>query len=196
MILKARLPIKKKLGLVAMFTGGLFATTAGFLRCVLIITVSFVCTFELSIALIVIQSGPSGPQQAGAWSCRESCIAVCVSNVPVIYPFVTRIHHRMRSSHEDSKSRQPSSYRLGPLKESSLQSFKKKKKPSPYSIPQTTVTESKDRITMMPANATDIEAGSDTDSNRGTAFESDPNNIRVVTKIGIKSSENPERWGG
>ena len=53
MILKARLPTKKKLGLVAMFTGGLFTTTAGFLRCVLIITVSFVCTLEVGTALIV-----------------------------------------------------------------------------------------------------------------------------------------------
>lgn len=102
----------------------------------------------------------------------------------------------MRSSHEDSNSHQPNSYRLGPLKESSHQSSKKKKKPSPYSIPQTTVTESRDRITMVPANATEIEAGSETDSNKGAAFESEPNNIRVVTEIGIKSSENPQRRGG
>ncbi len=56
MVLKARLPTKKKLGLVAMFTGGLFATTAGFLRCVLIITVqSFKC-FESFQVLVLIYS--------------------------------------------------------------------------------------------------------------------------------------------
>lgn len=102
----------------------------------------------------------------------------------------------MKSSQEDSKSNQLNSYRLGQLKGSSLQSYKKKKKPSPYSIPQTTVTESRDRITMGPTNATDIEAGSETDSNKGTAFEPNSNNIRVVTEIGIKSSKNPERRGG
>lgn len=178
MVLKARLPTKKKIGLVAMFTGGLFATTAGFLRCVLIIT-----------------SGPRGAQQAGSWSCRESCIAVCVSNFPMIYPFVSRFYHRMTSRKESIKSHQSNSHRLGPLKESLQQSFGKKK-PSPYSIPQTTLSESRDRITMMPVNAVEMEAGSETDSTRDTNSESNSKNIRVVTRIGIKSSASPKLPSG
>ncbi|KAL6718197.1 hypothetical protein ACLMJK_004285 [Lecanora helva] len=70
MVIKARLPTKKKLGLIAMFMGGILTTIAGILRCALIIT-----------------AGSNGARQAGSWSVRESFIAVCVTNVPMIYPF-------------------------------------------------------------------------------------------------------------
>ena len=113
----------------------------------------------------------------------------------MIYPFVARIYHRVTLGKESIKSRQANSYRLGPLKESPQQSFGKKK-PSPYSIPQTTLSESRDRITMMPASIVEVEAGSDTDSARDTASESNSNNIKVVTKIGVRSSAHSQPQSG
>ena len=69
----------------------------------------------------------------------------------------------------------------------------KKKKPSPYSIPQTTFTGSHDRITVMPISAAEVEARSDTNSSIGEPpSESKLNKIRVVTRIGIETSANLE----
>lgn len=113
----------------------------------------------------------------------------------MIYPFVARLYHRVTLGKESIQSRQANSYRLGPLKESAQQSFGKKR-PSPYSIPQTTLSESRDRITMMPASVVEVEAGSDTDSARDTTSESNSNNIKVITKIGVKSSAQPELQSG
>lgn len=39
MLFSVRLPIVKKFGLIALFSGGIFVMTAGTLRCVLILTV-------------------------------------------------------------------------------------------------------------------------------------------------------------
>ncbi len=108
----------------------------------------------------------------------------------MIYPFVARIYHRRTSGKESINSGLPNGHRLGPLKESLGQSFGKKK-PSPYSKTQTTLAGSRDKITMMPTSAAEAAAGSDTDSMRDTTSESNSNEIRVVTIIGIKSSANP-----
>lgn len=50
---------------------------------------------------------PDGPELAGAWSCRESFIAVFISNVPVIYPIVYKAFQAMKTtaySHSRSRS--------------------------------------------------------------------------------------------
>jgi hypothetical protein len=39
MLWSARLPMPKKIGLITLFSGGIFVTAAGILRCVLIVTV-------------------------------------------------------------------------------------------------------------------------------------------------------------
>ena len=110
----------------------------------------------------------------------------------MIYPFVVRIYHGVTSGEDATKPRQANNHRLDPLRDRSYQTLGKKK-PSPYSIPQTTVHGSRDRIAMIPDSAVDIEAGSDdTDSTRDTVWGSTSNNIRVVTKIGVRSSARPK----
>ncbi|KAJ9245247.1 hypothetical protein DTO169E5_1114 [Paecilomyces variotii] len=74
MLWRARLPLRRRLSLMALFSGGLFVMMAGILRCVLILT-----------------AGTNGAEQAGSWACRETFVAVIIGNVPMIYPLFRRI---------------------------------------------------------------------------------------------------------
>ena len=73
MLWRASLPRAKKAGLILLFSGGLFVTMAGILRCVLIITDPI-----------------NGAQQAGSWAVRETFVAVVTSNMPMVFPLVIR----------------------------------------------------------------------------------------------------------
>jgi hypothetical protein len=73
MLWRASLPRAKKCGLILLFSGGLFVTMAGILRCVLIITDPI-----------------NGAQQAGSWAVRETFVAVVTSNMPMVFPLVIR----------------------------------------------------------------------------------------------------------
>ncbi|KAF6829305.1 hypothetical protein CMUS01_08225 [Colletotrichum musicola] len=73
MLWASKLPMRKKLGLIVLFSGGIFVTMAGILRCILII------------------SDPvNGAQQAGSWAVRETFVAIVTTNVPMIFPLVRR----------------------------------------------------------------------------------------------------------
>ena len=171
-----------------MFTGGIAATVAGFLRCILIIVVSSVISQTLAALLTLPYSGPRGAQQAGSWSCRESFIAVCVSNIPVIYPSVTRIFHRIGSGSSFSKLSGPAhSYQLGPTKEAG-----RRKNHSPYSIPNDTVRSSSDRIAMVPNASTKIETGDHKHSGQAPGEK----DIRVLTEIDVESLQDHETAKG
>ncbi|KIH92525.1 hypothetical protein SPBR_02568 [Sporothrix brasiliensis 5110] len=71
MLWKANLRPAKKIGLMVLFSGGLFVTAAAILRCVLIIT-----------------NPATSAQLAGAWGCRETFVAVVTSNAPMIFPLM------------------------------------------------------------------------------------------------------------
>ncbi|GKT54210.1 short-chain dehydrogenase reductase sdr [Colletotrichum tofieldiae] len=73
MLWGAQLPLRKKLGLIVLFSGGIFVTMAGILRCVLIIA-----------------NPVTGAQQAGSWAVRETFVAIVTTNIPMIFPLVRR----------------------------------------------------------------------------------------------------------
>lgn len=73
MVWNARISPTKKAGLCVMFCGGLITAVFGGLRCG-----------------FVLSDRPDGPQLAGEWSCRESFVAVFVTNFPVLFPVVHR----------------------------------------------------------------------------------------------------------
>lgn len=134
------------------------------------------------------QSGPKGAQQAGSWSCRESFIAACVSNIPVIYPTVARIYRRLGSSTTFSKISGPAnSYQLGPSKEGA-----RRKKHSPYSIPDDTVQSSSDRIAMVPNGRTKIETANEGGWYGDVGNGLGKNDIRVRTEIDVESLSEPQ----
>ncbi|KAK3318778.1 hypothetical protein B0H66DRAFT_249663 [Apodospora peruviana] len=73
MLWKSSLKPAKKAGLMVLFSGGIFVTMAGILRCVLILT-----------------DPVNGAQQAGSWAVRETFVAVITSNLPMIFPLINR----------------------------------------------------------------------------------------------------------
>ncbi|KAK3389147.1 hypothetical protein B0H63DRAFT_94846 [Podospora didyma] len=73
MLWKSSIRPLKKAGLILLFSGGIFVTMAGILRCVLIVT-----------------DPVNGAQQAGSWAVRETFVAVVTSNLPMIFPLINR----------------------------------------------------------------------------------------------------------
>ncbi|KAH8682107.1 hypothetical protein BX600DRAFT_429999 [Xylariales sp. PMI_506] len=61
----------KKVGLIVLFSGGIFVMMAGILRCVLILA-----------------NDVTGAQDGSAWAVRETFVAVVTSNLPLIFPLL------------------------------------------------------------------------------------------------------------
>ncbi|KAF1962856.1 hypothetical protein CC80DRAFT_461235 [Byssothecium circinans] len=89
MVWSARIPMLTKLALVGMFCGGLLTAVFGILRCI-----------------FVLLDRPDGPVLTGEWSCRESFVAVFISNLPVMYSIVhTFFKHVKKTTFSQSRSR-------------------------------------------------------------------------------------------
>ncbi|KAM7185647.1 hypothetical protein V8F20_011725 [Naviculisporaceae sp. PSN 640] len=71
MLFQANLKPLRKVGLIILFSGGLFVVACATLRCVLIVT-----------------DPVNGAQLAGSWAVRESFIAVVTTNLPMIFPLI------------------------------------------------------------------------------------------------------------
>ena len=71
---RSQLALKKKLLLMAVFSGGIFVMACGILRCVLILIDPI-----------------NGAQQAGSWAVRETFVAIIISNVPMVYHLFMRL---------------------------------------------------------------------------------------------------------
>ena len=165
--------LKKKLLLALMFTGGLITTVAGLLRCILILT-----------------SGAAGPQQAGEWSCRESFVAIFVSNVPFIFPVVHRAFRRMAGLRTTTDGDTKSSHQLQSFRSSKKE---KKKFKHPLSLPtmNASVSDQNDyerygsdeRLPHMPERA--IGRAKHTKSNRDSDSKGD--NIQITTDWEVES---------
>lgn len=65
---KAQMPMKRKILLLAMFSGGFFIIAAAILRCTLILV-----------------DPVTGAQAAGSWAVRETFVSVFIGNLPMIY---------------------------------------------------------------------------------------------------------------
>ncbi|KAK4206140.1 hypothetical protein QBC37DRAFT_145338 [Rhypophila decipiens] len=71
MLWQANLKPLRKMGLIVLFSGGLFVVACATLRCVFIVTDPI-----------------NGAQLAGSWAVRESFIAVVTTNLPMIFPLI------------------------------------------------------------------------------------------------------------
>ncbi|RFU34288.1 hypothetical protein B7463_g2078, partial [Scytalidium lignicola] len=178
MIWGTRMGLRKKFGLLLMFCGGIFTTVAGLLRCILILT-----------------SGAAGPEQAGEWSCRESFIAVFVSNVPLIFPPIHRACRKLAgmstTTGGESKSKSKS-YRLGDL---TVSTKRNKKFKHPLSIPDETVMQhtayeryGSDEMIVIPEEEAGATQKKINDSNSDAQSSVKGGDIRVTTQWDIQSN--------
>jgi hypothetical protein len=94
MLWHSSLKTPKKLGLMFLFSGGIFVVVCAILRCILIVVVSF---FRFSSSRLppnkdidsrVQQDPVNGALLAGSWAVRETFIAVVVTNLPMIVSVV------------------------------------------------------------------------------------------------------------
>ncbi|KAF4337368.1 integral membrane protein PTH11 [Fusarium beomiforme] len=69
MLWKAAMPWPQKVGLIALFSCGLFVTMAAILRVVLLVSDSI-----------------NGPQLAASWALRETFVAIMTTNIPMLFP--------------------------------------------------------------------------------------------------------------
>ncbi|KAK7428205.1 hypothetical protein QQZ08_005271 [Neonectria magnoliae] len=68
MLWGAQIPKAKKIGLVVLFSGGIFVMVAGLLRCILI-----------------LKNPRTGPSEGASWAVRESFVAVATSSLPMTW---------------------------------------------------------------------------------------------------------------
>ncbi|EAQ87701.1 hypothetical protein CHGG_04320 [Chaetomium globosum CBS 148.51] len=84
----------KKAGVILLFSGGVFVTAAGILRCILIITVWTPTNSNdmktIADANVPLQDPVNGAQKAGSWAVRETFVAVVTSNLPILSSLIAR----------------------------------------------------------------------------------------------------------
>lgn len=86
MLWKAAMPWPQKVGLITLFSCGLFVTMAAILRVVLLVSVS-----KLQLKFLVYPSDNdkdplNGPQLAASWAVRETFVAIMTTNIPMLFP--------------------------------------------------------------------------------------------------------------
>ncbi|KAI1335987.1 hypothetical protein F5Y15DRAFT_427541 [Xylariaceae sp. FL0016] len=97
----SKLPLRKKIMLLIMFSGALLETAFGILRCVSILTL-----------------GDVDPAQSGYWSVRESFVSITLTNLPLVYPLFKGYIERGRtiSRSRATKNSESQSYKLSTVK--------------------------------------------------------------------------------
>ncbi|KAL4865045.1 hypothetical protein BDV12DRAFT_200509 [Aspergillus spectabilis] len=68
-----RIGIRRKISLMALFSGAVFVIMAAIIR-----------------AVIIITAGPNGAIEGIKWACRESFVSIVVANLPIIQPLIRR----------------------------------------------------------------------------------------------------------
>ena len=78
-----------------LFSGAVFIILAGTIRAITILTVSSSNTMKISTSLELTpnpsQSGPEGAVSGSLWACRETFVAIVVSNLPIIHPLLRKL---------------------------------------------------------------------------------------------------------
>ncbi|KAJ6094200.1 hypothetical protein N7467_003045 [Penicillium canescens] len=93
--------LKRKVPLMALFSGAAFVITASIIR-----------------AVTIMSSGPDGAEAGSKWACRETFVSIVVSNLPIIQPLLRKGFKKIGLSQLFSSSGKPSgqSYPLSGLK--------------------------------------------------------------------------------
>ncbi|KAK8019929.1 hypothetical protein PG990_005067 [Apiospora arundinis] len=79
MIWKSKLPLKKKLMIILMFSGAILEMVFGILR-----------------AVAILKDGDTNPAESGYWSIRESFVSFVLTNLPMVYPLFREYFNKLR----------------------------------------------------------------------------------------------------
>ncbi|KAI1491827.1 hypothetical protein F5X96DRAFT_629647 [Biscogniauxia mediterranea] len=161
-IWESHLPLRKKFGVLLMFSGGVLEMAFGILRCVSILT-----------------KGDTDPAQSGYWSVRESFVSVVTTNLPLVYPLFKGIIEKGLSASRSKAGTTTDSrgYRLN-----SVQGRGTTSKKDPFSVPNETSWGSKEHIVVEPgANSSGEEASLDLPKQKARPFFGDSKSKAEVT---------------
>lgn len=136
MIYKAKMPWRKKISLIIMFSGAFLEMAFGIARAASVLIVGFstvVLEDGASSDLLTAKSqlGDKDPAQSGYWSVRESFVSFVLTNMPMIYPLFKRFIEKgmsMSSSNRGTGLVDSNGYRLGSYNRSGPDQHSKKRR--------------------------------------------------------------------
>lgn len=193
LIWRVNISLRRRMTLMLLFSGALFIMMAGIIRAVVISTVSSnpVVAKEILLANIEtsLQSGPEGAVSGSQWACRETFVAIIVTNLPIIQPLLRKgaskiglsaLFSRSRPTNAEShqlQSQEPNGSRfgLGPRKNKGPHSH-------PLSLPQTTAWASDEQI-LPQDDKNGVGNSTGKDQSKG---------IVVTQEVGIRTDRMPE----
>ncbi|KAJ5112229.1 hypothetical protein N7532_000274 [Penicillium argentinense] len=95
---RVNISLKRKIPLMALFSGAAFVITASIIR-----------------AATIMSSGPDGAAAGSKWACRETFVSIVVSNLPIIQPLIRKGFKKIGLSQLLSSSNKTSGQQSYPL---------------------------------------------------------------------------------
>ncbi|KAK8050067.1 hypothetical protein PG994_011797 [Apiospora phragmitis] len=136
MIWKSKLPHKKKLMIILMFSGAILEMMFGILR-----------------AVAILKDGDTNPAESGYWSIRESFVSFVLTNLPMVYPLFREYSNNLRGKTGSTTGKSTGkSYQLGSYPVKSKSKYNNNNNGNsdsrdPHVIPNETITfDSKENI--------------------------------------------------
>ncbi|KAK2809206.1 hypothetical protein FQN50_004042 [Emmonsiellopsis sp. PD_5] len=132
---KVNISARKRITLMALFGGAAFCIMATIIR-----------------GVTILKSGPNGAVEGSKWACRETFVAIVVSNLPIIHPLLRKAAHSTGLSFLFSSSAKASrSHPLTSKNHKSTRDNTRRKGTHPLSLPGDTAWGSDEHI-LSPGN--------------------------------------------
>ncbi|RYP78899.1 hypothetical protein DL771_000284 [Monosporascus sp. 5C6A] len=168
----------KKIGLITLFSGGIFIMVCGILRAALIVT-----------------DPVNGAQLAGSWAVRETFVAVITTNLPVVFPLVKSMLTPVLGSLTRSMRSLSDKELSGKLSLSfktfgggGKQSWRGRGPGTPNPITEFTFTESEERILSQQGHVKMQDMATNNPNSTANAQGSNGGNIRKDVEVAVTSA--------
>ncbi|RYO81263.1 hypothetical protein DL764_009791 [Monosporascus ibericus] len=178
MLWQSSLKPLKKIGLITLFSGGIFIMVCGILRAALIVT-----------------DPVNGAQLAGSWAVRETFVAVITTNLPVVFPLVKSMLSPVFGSLTRSMRSLSDKGLSGKLSLSfktfgggAKQSWRGRGPGTPNPITEFTFTESEERMLSQQGHVKMQNMASSNPNTTANAQDSNAVNIRKDVEVAVTSA--------
>lgn len=159
-----KIGLRRKISLIALFSGAIFIIMAGTIR-----------------AVVILTSGPEGAVSGSTWACRETFVAVTVSNLPTIQPLIRKGANKIGLSMLFSRNTASNGGESHQLRSTDLNGSRFKKSGTsrhPLSVPQATAWASDEHILSE-------------DGNGKSSLHKDNGGIIIASEVRVQSEQLP-----
>ncbi|KAK7924207.1 hypothetical protein PG985_006261 [Apiospora marii] len=176
MIWKSKLPLKKKLMIILMFSGAILEMVFGILR-----------------AVAILKDGDTNPAESGYWSIRESFVSFVLTNLPMVYPLFREYWNQLRGKAGSTAGKSSgNSYQLGSFPRRSKNNnnndndTRNSRVRGPHVIPNETITsDSKEHICVDTVEHASSSRGSGGTSGDDDLVSSSMQETEARTEAGV-----------